>query len=370
MADGAAGMLPAPLRGWLGRGKLSCLLRPATPHKSFNCGLSHSHVCGINLLSYWTAPSVHINVHERYLRSRTTIRALNVLIPDVSVNFTVPGVWGWKEWKWDNILGQRKGKRGKNKRRASVGSQPGVVRLRKSGWNSNNAASSLRRCHFCLQSRLRAAGRRESVPAVNKRQPWLNGSGNELKMETKSGRLPLRRVGGMTPVPHVHQNNARMDTFVRCWVEISLNQNRRSMVMTVFPACAPAHSLQWMKYPRMSKLPCGPAGHQVPPAMRYYGSACFTAPNYILIMNIFPVHRLNFSFALIQFMCPGLARKSHLYAKLGAKLAVSQQRRTLTGLKSPIMAFEMSRKMLLFTCHSELLTKDTRASSYSAKYFL
>lgn len=48
---------------------------------------------------------------------------------------------------------------------------------------------------------------------------------------------------------------------------------------------------------------------------------------------------------------------------------ISQQRRTLTGHKRPIMAFERSRKMLLFTCHSELL-KDTRASSYSAKDFL
>lgn len=49
---------------------------------------------------------------------------------------------------------------------------------------------------------------------------------------------------------------------------------------------------------------------------------------------------------------------------------ISQQGRTLTGLKRPIRAFERSRNMLLFTCHSELLTKDTRASSYSAKYFL
>lgn len=49
---------------------------------------------------------------------------------------------------------------------------------------------------------------------------------------------------------------------------------------------------------------------------------------------------------------------------------ISQQGRTLTGFKSPIMVFERSRKMLLFTRHSELLTKDMRASCYSAKDFL
>lgn len=42
-----------------------------------------------------------------------------------------------------NESGQREGKRGKNKRGVSAGIQPGVVRLRKSGWNSSNAASSL-----------------------------------------------------------------------------------------------------------------------------------------------------------------------------------------------------------------------------------
>lgn len=149
------------------------------------------------------------------------------------------------------------------------GNQGGIPTMQPLLWDA--AISALR----AVWEQQEAAGRRESVPAVNKRQPWLNGSGNELKMVTKSGGLPLRRGGGMTPVPHVHQNSARTDTFVinssRCWVEISLNQNRGSMGMTVFPTCASAHSLQWMKYPGISKLSRGPAGHQVPPAARFWG---------------------------------------------------------------------------------------------------
>lgn len=86
----------------------------------------------------------------------------------------------------------------------------------------------------------------------------------------------------MTPVPHVHQNNARTDTFVvnssRCWVEISLNQNRHSMGTTVFPTCVSAHSLQWMEYPGISKLPRGPAGNQV---LRGFGACMFHSPSII-----------------------------------------------------------------------------------------